>query len=786
MASPFSIFRKRQKLMLALLGILAMFGFVILPTMLDTQDSQAHEDPLVVRTRHGDLHRSQIDGLIRTRISANNFMSALTFVPEFFGGASDEGVVRTYLMARKAREAGLVISNEAINSFLTQITRGQVKQEGMLEVLQQQHMSEEMLFEALRTELLAMRYGQLLEQAPQGFTMAHFYLSFQEPMSAGDRLGVPPAARWEYFLRLKRKAKVEAIPIEVASFLDQVAEPSDADLQAFFDEHKNKFPVTGSPEPGFRVPAKAQFQYLRADYEKFFDEAKAAITDEEIAAYYEEHKSDFVELALPDDGADEPADVGGSPLPTREDLPPPPLEEASAPTDDPGTNPADDAGDADADDAEDAAAEGDAAGGDETDDAEDAPANNESDERSEADAELDAAFDEAVEEALGEEVSEEPAPDDEATDQEDDAGAAEVDEPAATEESTSEPTDAGDDEPAAPGPAGEVDAEEAETPAPPPTYKPLEEVADLIRTRLAGPKAVERMEKLLEDIKGDLDQYYADLAASKVASDIQVPDRPDFAQLADEHGLSAQETALLTAEDVQSTTDLGASTTPGNAPFVEFAYTSLQPFKPAISSDNAGNKYLYWKIAEEKEFVPDLADEGTRRHVVRTWKMIQARDLARKRAEELAAMAREGNKPLAEVVSTLPDPQPLVVESDAFPWLSEGIPGAERRGPTISEVTGIDQAGEEFMQTVFGLEENEVGVALNHSQTVAYVVRVLRFQPPRKSLEIVFLADMRSRKRDYQGAAVNDVQQMSEAWVKQLEADANVEWVEQPQQVAER
>ena len=34
MSSPFSIFRKNQKVMLAVLTILAMFGFILLPTIL--------------------------------------------------------------------------------------------------------------------------------------------------------------------------------------------------------------------------------------------------------------------------------------------------------------------------------------------------------------------------------------------------------------------------------------------------------------------------------------------------------------------------------------------------------------------------------------------------------------------------------------------------------------------------------------------------------------------------------------------------------------------------------
>ena len=50
MASPFSVFRKNQKLMLAVLTILAMFGFVFLPIVLQNMGGEAAVNPVVVKT----------------------------------------------------------------------------------------------------------------------------------------------------------------------------------------------------------------------------------------------------------------------------------------------------------------------------------------------------------------------------------------------------------------------------------------------------------------------------------------------------------------------------------------------------------------------------------------------------------------------------------------------------------------------------------------------------------------------------------------------------------------
>ncbi len=48
MASPFSIFRKNQKVMIAVLGVLAMFAFVFIPMIMQGGGGRAAADPVVV------------------------------------------------------------------------------------------------------------------------------------------------------------------------------------------------------------------------------------------------------------------------------------------------------------------------------------------------------------------------------------------------------------------------------------------------------------------------------------------------------------------------------------------------------------------------------------------------------------------------------------------------------------------------------------------------------------------------------------------------------------------
>ena len=58
MASPFSIFRKNQKVMIAVLTILAMFGFVFLPTVIMERTGGDEHQP----GRREDLEVRQSDG----------------------------------------------------------------------------------------------------------------------------------------------------------------------------------------------------------------------------------------------------------------------------------------------------------------------------------------------------------------------------------------------------------------------------------------------------------------------------------------------------------------------------------------------------------------------------------------------------------------------------------------------------------------------------------------------------------------------------------------------------
>ena len=80
------------------------------------------------------------------------------------------------------------------------------------------------------------------------------------------------------------------------------------DVAGLFRQAQGPAPPTRTaPEPGFREPEKVAVEYLKAEYEPLFERAVAAVPEEEVAKYYEEHKEDYKQEELPGGADEEPA-----------------------------------------------------------------------------------------------------------------------------------------------------------------------------------------------------------------------------------------------------------------------------------------------------------------------------------------------------------------------------------------------------------------------------------------------------------------------------------------------
>lgn len=833
MASPFSVFRKHRTIMLAGLTILAMFGFVFLPIMLESMGARGVVDPVVVKTsRYGKITQNQLftmmaqhQRLLSVLVSAVaslgvNPNQATNFVNGMFGDDSEESVVNGWLEARRAEQLGLVVSNESIRSFLRDFTRNSLKSDDLRKILAQQQVSELQFFQAFHDELLAMRLREM----------------FQASLA-----GTPPAQRWDYYTRLKRNATAEVVPVAVERFVSQVPDPDEATLQKFFDEHKDNIKLPDSPEPGFRESQRVDIRYFKADLEKFM----AALTDEEVKQEYEKNKDAYDKQEAAENkqsapqqpaGEKPPAEKPSAEKPTgeRPSTETPASEKPAA--EKPGSEkPSTKKPSTKKPSAEKASADK-AAGGtdthkDESDasnkpSTQEAPASKLPDPGDESGAaavlpfrltafaqdKQDQAREQKPEESKADAAK---APDSGSAEQkpEEPKTASEVlRNPPAAE--PTQPVGESKNPPAAPtqpageskNPAAEEKAgEEPSAPAAPPApasadkageagkagekeEKPQEHPSARIKDQIRSRLAIAKITTIFQNLQAMMRDYGNKWRLEKAKKqDVASLPALDFAALARQNDLSWGETGLVSAIQLMGS-DIGVSYVDYKQPdfrqpvAAKAFGTALLLYRPESSSDLRRNGYLFWKVEETKEYTPKFDDEGVRQRVLQAWKMIEARKLAKQEAERLAAEARKAKEPLADVFRSQPEIH--VTLTAPFSWLTYGnLPmlGSQAR-PELSKVSGVDLPGPDFMRTVFDLPPGGVGVAMNHPQTVAYVVRVVEVAPSDDVLWQQFEADPYEK---YAAVAFDDQRTIYRAWLDELKASAGLQWERKPERRAE-
>jgi len=333
MASPFAVFRRNRKAMMVALTVMVMFGFVFIPMLMEAMGSRQGTDPVIVSTaRYGNLTQSQINQLVHRHARLVAFVRELGGAVMQAQGRGEEAnkllfhlradesnpvpdVVRLWSLARYAQEIGMSVDNSAINDYLVVLTEKRVKPFVLDDILKRHSMRESELFELLREAMLSM--GLVDTIAPSVAITT-------------------PGQRWDYFQRIRRQAKVELVPIPVKNYVGQVAEPNEAELKQFFEQHRKQSWPPSSPTPGFFQPAKVRLRYIKADVEEI---AKNQITEAEVMAQYEQEKDRYdrqnrprIDLGAPDEPKPSPTLPAAAPNGSEKEQP------AQAPSTAPGAS----------------------------------------------------------------------------------------------------------------------------------------------------------------------------------------------------------------------------------------------------------------------------------------------------------------------------------------------------------------------------------------------------------------------------------------------------------------
>lgn len=354
-----------------------------------------------------------------------------------------------------------------------------------------------------------------------------------------------------------------------------------------------------------------------------------------------------------------------------------------------------------------------------------------------------------------------------------------------------QPAAAADAKPADAKPAdaakeSEPKAEEKTEEKPVPQFEPLEAVKDKIREQLAREKANARIDAVFTAVAGDVTRYAEDYAlwqAKQIAS-VEPPKAPDLDVIAKKQGLEAGRSGLVTVAQAVGAGGIGQSfefiPDPGSRFGIRqqnwldsiFGQNTMS-LRPVTSRDAAGNRYLSWKTEDQAEFVPSF--EKVRDNVGFSWRIVEGRGLARRKAEDIAAQASAAKQSLEATVAGREGLK--MKQVGPFAWLSGGaVPGA---APFVTQPEGVEMPGDEFMKVVFSLEPGQTAVAFNEPRTVCYCIRLVNLEPPASELRDRFV-ESRSDPRRIGMVAQQEFSESFGRWIEGLEKQYGLKWNRQP------
>jgi hypothetical protein len=777
MSSPFKIFRKHQKVLLAVAGLMAMIAFVILPIVLQNFGMrQGGSNPVVVSTtKYGDLKQSDMQNL-RTRHDRvlgvlANMISKIRLIDsqycrlmleQQFGSSKEEELVSRWLMARRADELGINVSNETINGFLKDYSMDKLTPQEIQTFIKQiggQGYTDQHFFDDMRDELKVRDLQNM------------FFVSIQ---------GMTPGQRWDYYCRVHQQAQIECIPVLVSQYAASFKDPGKKVLEEYFDKYKDKVHSPYASEPGFRVPQKIEFAYFKADLKKFA--TPEYVTDDEIQTYYEKdpkrwddlNKKYLMKEAESAGDKKEPVEKEGDKKETPENAMPAedakPVEGGAAPA-----APEGEKKDVVKKDGEQTPPPVEAKPTDKP--AEKAPEKSSSVERSPY--RFVSLLADENKDLPDQPKTDAPKADAQTTDVPK-SETPKVDAPAASGEAAAtvpEPS-AVDAKPADAKP-GETDQPES------PKRQLTEEVRNQIRELVAIDKINAIFAKLEGVMKANATEWKSyDAAKIHGETGLKEPSELDFAALAKQYEVTAGKTDEITQWQAREDKEIGQSRLfemKQQPALSEAVFDNLpqrseislrMPFKSESEQDGDISIYLLWKTKDIKETEPKWEDAAVQKQVLEAWQLEQARTPALEKAKKMAAEAAKGKTTLKEAFAGVSELE--VIAPPPFTWLKGGYDPRNPRYDLNFDVKGVDKPGMEFMKTVFNLNEMGVGTAMNQPQTIVYVIQVEKFDPTNDDLWKRFLDDDFQR---YANASMYDLQTTGSALRNELIKEAGLKWL---------
>ncbi|XZE18661.1 hypothetical protein SH449x_003960 [Pirellulaceae bacterium SH449] len=807
MASPFEIFRKNQRILMAAAVLLAMFAFVIAPmfeSMQGRSGGGGGPNPVIASWRGGAIRYEQAQKDELDLQVANRFLSELAReviqkggipqVPDFRPDMQSLGItpgldLRSAAFRRmlitEAENLGIQFDDNSVKVFLEKFVNGKLSGETIVTLMKRstdRRMSMSMFNRIMKDELA---YQHMLRLTNAGLV----FQDLRDSRLIAEPILLSPSRSWREFLQLNRTAKIQAYPVYVKDFLDGVTvSPTDKELKDLYAEGKEIIRNANLLEsaPAFMTAPKADIEFVTIDTEAVVQAEMAKISEEVLRAAYEKRVAEkqYQEpIELPQTPATEPATTNEpiseattqatEPLvetpPATESVAPPPTVDPPA-TEPPATEPP--------------ATEPPVTGGD---------GNGGEDKQSRAPVRQSPVRDNAVrlvsyqegdtQTELGNPLRQESATT--ATDAPPVATVQEVTAEAASgnatqgeasleQEAVSTPVEQGTqvEQGLQIGDADvpQTEEKEAEAVAVPMRTKTFDEVRDELARELATPKALSIIDEKMQEVIDVMTLYNNDLEGYQRAQEerlrgFEMPVRPDLKKLADELGLDYGTTGLVDSDTVQLTPIGQSSVSQGmrGQPIPVSLYINATQgpgaeFVPLTSASDApgGNRFAFWKTKVEGPVVPSF--EAAREQVTEVWKLQQAIKLAESKAKELATRASTGS---LEDALTTDEEKKLVVEPVPFTAMDRLHPMLMRLSPQyqgdgISRVDPLQPVDGQFMDGVFSTKPGQAVAVPDRRRSVFYVVKVIELYP---STEVLLNTFMQNPNQNVDSLEVRNIQQ---------------------------
>jgi hypothetical protein len=725
--SPLELFRRNQKVMMTFLILLAMFAFVVLPTVSQylQRSGPGMSDPTVAQFNGVSLTAGRVSGFTQKHYATVQFLKKLANetmrrkgtpkVPGFAfdqstgqiqsvginGAPNEETSIRTLQFAAEAEEQGFELDDTALEGWMEQFTDGTMSDREIYALLRQQtnnQMGKFQLFDMLRKQLLSALYFR-----GASATVARGQFPLQSPLD-----------HWKNFLKLNQKATIDAYGLLVNDYVAQTdANPSQADILAVYEKGKDRYPSEQSPDPGFRRRDTASFEYLMAELQEFRDAEVAKLTEDEIKAEYERRISGGAFQLPPDAVIEEDltieTEATAEPNETMKSAPEsdaPSTPESDAPSDSKDTPKAD-------------------------------PKNVQADQQKQVED-----FAKELEEGgkLDPVSTETPSDGDQSSAADSPNGVRLV---AMQSDVSTEAADAVEATDSVPPTDVQVEMTETVETAEP-RYRPFEEVRDQVAQSMVENKARLALDQAVTTARSAMKKYSRERAIYETSGDTKkpAPQRPDLKALAQSLGLTYRaigphNPVSLADEPIANSFEEGTALSERGVPFTAFMFgvegqvIKQDVFSPVASVDlEAQRTYLTWKTEEKAAYSPEL--DEVRGEVIDAIRVAQARELARQAAEVLADKAN-GSANLEELI---PEDRKdnYFVDVGPFSWLNMVGFGSV----TIGNVPELDSVDDEFMKAVFKSPGGEHVVAPNGPQRVFYVIRRTSLLPATADLRAIF------------------------------------------------